>query len=687
MKKRILALGLVLCTALSLLSLPAAAVPAVTVEQIPPAGTAYAASQTVSIDGRPVTFQMYALRNASGFGTNYVKLRDLAYALNGTAAQFEVEYDGSIRVIPGRAYTPAGGEMTTPFTGDRIYTGGPLPLRVGSGDTVMTAIALLDANGLGYTYFKLRDLGTVLGFGVGWDDRSKMVTLDTGSGSGGSDAQSMSDQALTQLAGDLMDRAYGAGILIANAGFVETDDSDTIEVDGFSCSRVIGYTTVDQAEAAAKQYWYSIWSRRAPGVSDHELDMMRSQFVMKNGGLYYRGMGVGGGGGSPVLERMISRTADQAVFAARMDWGDPEMDFSFEFCLVLEDGAWRYLDQETAEDSSSAQDSPAAMARAMLGILDASCTDACLLDLDGDGVKELLAADGYTAKLHTWQDGRLTCKEVGELAGGYQSWALCQDAVTGELGIRYANSGGSYEDTRYHYPTRDTKLHYVHSDGEGSSFRYYYIDGREVTRAEYQSILRRNRELEVLIDGGHWYVMPEMRIKAVRSELTDLLAGRSGRDLSDQTLLAQAEVAANRMDDLYFTRAVGGFVRWDLTDSISAGAFIGDGFGDVRAYRAIDYQTIAQAEAGVRELWHRIFSRRYPAESEYLRSMLVEQDGAVYRIENYGLGDRGGYATIDRMVSRTADEAVFTGHWDNDSPFQISLVFEDGTWKYGCFQE
>ena len=102
MKKRIASLALALSAALSLLSLPAAAAPAVTVEQIPPDGIAYAASQTVSIDGRPVTFQMYALKNASGFGTNYVKLRDLAYALNGTAAQFEVEYDGSIRVIPGR---------------------------------------------------------------------------------------------------------------------------------------------------------------------------------------------------------------------------------------------------------------------------------------------------------------------------------------------------------------------------------------------------------------------------------------------------------------------------------------------------------------------------------------------------------------------------------------------------------
>ena len=170
MQKKFSSLGLVLCTALSLLSLPAAAAPAVTVEQIPPKGTAYAASQTVSIDGRPVSFQMYALKDAGGNGTNYVKLRDLAYALNGTAAQFEVEYDGSIRVIPGRAYTPAGGEMTTPFTGDRIYTGGTTGLKVTGEAVDLTAFTLLDDQGGGYTYFKLRDLGTVLGFGVGWDD-------------------------------------------------------------------------------------------------------------------------------------------------------------------------------------------------------------------------------------------------------------------------------------------------------------------------------------------------------------------------------------------------------------------------------------------------------------------------------------------------------------------------------------
>ena len=168
MKKRSASLALALSAALSLLSLPAAAAPAVTVEQIPPDGIAYAASQTVSIDGRPVTFQMYALKNASGFGTNYVKLRDLAYALNGTAAQFHVEYDGVIQLVPGRAYTSAGGEMTTPFSGDRAYTGGSQSIQVDGEATEMTAITLLDDAGGGYNYFKLRDLGTALGFKVDW---------------------------------------------------------------------------------------------------------------------------------------------------------------------------------------------------------------------------------------------------------------------------------------------------------------------------------------------------------------------------------------------------------------------------------------------------------------------------------------------------------------------------------------
>ncbi len=141
------------------------------VETIPSSGTAYASTQRVTVDGKAVEFQMYALKDASGNGTNYVKLRDMAYVLNGTKAQFAVGYDStakSISVTSGEAYQAAGTEMTTPYSGDRGYTGGTQTVQVNGKAVDMTAITLLDDADGGYNYFKLRDLGAALGFNVGW---------------------------------------------------------------------------------------------------------------------------------------------------------------------------------------------------------------------------------------------------------------------------------------------------------------------------------------------------------------------------------------------------------------------------------------------------------------------------------------------------------------------------------------
>ena len=146
--------------------------------QQPSSGTAYASTQKVTVDGKAVEFQMYALKDASGNGTNYIKLRDLAYVLDGTEAQFSVGYDGRISLTAGQPYTAAGGEMTTPFSGDRTYTGGAQTVKVDGKDVTMTAITLLDDNGGGYNYFKLRDLGRALGFHVGWS-AERGVSIET----------------------------------------------------------------------------------------------------------------------------------------------------------------------------------------------------------------------------------------------------------------------------------------------------------------------------------------------------------------------------------------------------------------------------------------------------------------------------------------------------------------------------
>lgn len=144
--------------------------PAVVVEDIPASGTASASTQSVEVDGKKVEFQMYALLDENGNGTNYVKLRDLAHVLNGTKVQFSVGYskETGIFVISGQIYEDTGSEMNTPFSGDRAYTGGGQSLQVNGQAVEMTAINLLDDQGGGYNYFKLRDLGAVLGFKVDW---------------------------------------------------------------------------------------------------------------------------------------------------------------------------------------------------------------------------------------------------------------------------------------------------------------------------------------------------------------------------------------------------------------------------------------------------------------------------------------------------------------------------------------
>ncbi len=135
----------------------------------PTATTAYASTQTVMVDNRPVEFNAYALKDANGNMTNYVKLRDVASVLNGSAAQFQVGWDGSITITTKQSYTANGSEMVKNFNGDQQYTVNTSPVKVNGAAVDMEAITLTDSTG-GYTYFKLRDLGKALGFNVSWID-------------------------------------------------------------------------------------------------------------------------------------------------------------------------------------------------------------------------------------------------------------------------------------------------------------------------------------------------------------------------------------------------------------------------------------------------------------------------------------------------------------------------------------
>ncbi len=146
--------------------------------QVIPA-VAYASTQTVTIDGKATEFQMYAIKDANGNDTNYVKVRDVALALDGTAAQFNVGWNGNVNLEKGQPYTAKNGqENNTPYSGDQPFKAATSITNVNGEAADLTAFVITDSQGNGSTYYKLRDLGEALGFAVDWS-AEKGVYIET----------------------------------------------------------------------------------------------------------------------------------------------------------------------------------------------------------------------------------------------------------------------------------------------------------------------------------------------------------------------------------------------------------------------------------------------------------------------------------------------------------------------------
>ena len=134
--------------------------------------TASPSASTVLLNGQSIVFDAYTIN-----GNNYFKLRDLAYALSGTNKQFDVSWDGeanAIALTSGQPYTPVGGELAS--KGSQIQTPVPSLAKVylDGAEVALTAYTIQGNN-----YFKLRDLASVLDFGVDWDGANNAVVIDT----------------------------------------------------------------------------------------------------------------------------------------------------------------------------------------------------------------------------------------------------------------------------------------------------------------------------------------------------------------------------------------------------------------------------------------------------------------------------------------------------------------------------
>ena len=148
--------------------------------------------QSLTVDGKAVAgAEIYNIN-----GSNYFKLRDVAALLNGTDTQFSVAYDSAtntVTVNTGKAYTAIGGELAsgTDKSATTVKSNQSLVI---NGKTINMSAAMSAYNIGGNNYFKLRDLGTALGFTVDYNESTNTMVITSvapassstgGSGSGG----------------------------------------------------------------------------------------------------------------------------------------------------------------------------------------------------------------------------------------------------------------------------------------------------------------------------------------------------------------------------------------------------------------------------------------------------------------------------------------------------------------------
>ena len=139
-----------------------------------------ARDQKVVINGgEPIVLHAFGLKDANGNYTNYVSVRDLAWVMSSGSGAFDVTWDSTakaINLVTGKNYSnPTGNEGKAVFTGSQPYNQDPVKILVDGKEVKLELINI----GNGNTYYKLRDLGSALGFTVGWDQAAAAATITT----------------------------------------------------------------------------------------------------------------------------------------------------------------------------------------------------------------------------------------------------------------------------------------------------------------------------------------------------------------------------------------------------------------------------------------------------------------------------------------------------------------------------
>ena len=146
--------------------------------------TAFAESKTVdavkntkkvTLDGEEVKVGAYDVE-----GYNYLKLRDIAAILNGKKCQFSVGYDEPTKLISvelTKAYEKVEGDLAE-IKDEKAKAIVSVKKILVNGEEKEVKTALINE----YNYMQLRDLGSLVGLGVGYDKVNKVIMLKSDAG-------------------------------------------------------------------------------------------------------------------------------------------------------------------------------------------------------------------------------------------------------------------------------------------------------------------------------------------------------------------------------------------------------------------------------------------------------------------------------------------------------------------------
>ena len=156
----------------------------------------------------------------------------------------------------------------------------------------------------------------------------------------------------------------------------------------------------------------------------------------------------------------------------------------------------------------------------------------------------------------------------------------------------------------------------------------------------------------------------------------ELMGGMLPEDASDDDLLFLAGLTADDMYGKVYGMSLGAAYEQDWSQPREV---------DGTAWFPVQgCSTLQELE----DDWHRSFSSTYSIEEATGAPLAYREiDGALYT-SNLGIGDHFYSFWMTGVSGREGSEVVFSGvatvpHDDSEQPFEMTLVFEGGAWRYG----